>query len=247
NSTISKQVEGICLYDTTSLWINIDSLFPTPLNYYWSTGETTDTILVNPNIDTEYTLYYSDSKCGNIGVDSEVIKVDTEPPPIAFAGYDSVVCIFDSIMLEGEGGIDFLWNNPLTLDNPNISNPYANPDSTTSYVLTVFNEYCFGTDTVEIIVDLCLEELPFSIPQIITPNGDGANDNWQIENIDYFTESSLVIYNRWWNKVYEANPYLNDWQGQSLRDADLPDGTYYYILDIGNGLLPYKGYVIIHR
>ncbi|MCK4922737.1 MAG: PKD domain-containing protein, partial [Bacteroidales bacterium] len=50
NSTISKQVEGICLYDTTSLWINIDSLFPTPLNYYWSTGETTDTILVNPNI-----------------------------------------------------------------------------------------------------------------------------------------------------------------------------------------------------
>ncbi|MFP4489530.1 MAG: MBG domain-containing protein, partial [Bacteroidales bacterium] len=88
-------------------------------------------------------------------------------------------------------------------------------------------------------------------PEAFSPNGDGYNDHFIIEGLENYPDNSLFIYNRWGNKVFQATPYKNDWDGQSsvamTFGKDLPSGTYYYILDLGDGSDIIKGYVYIQK
>lgn len=83
------------------------------------------------------------------------------------------------------------------------------------------------------------EEIP--VANGITPNGDGLNDALVFDDLinepEKFKNNEIVIFNRWGDIVYEAKPYLNDWQGTNMDGGELPHGTYYYILrlDIANG------------
>jgi len=73
-----------------------------------------------------------------------------------------------------------------------------------------------------------------TVPNAITPNGDGLNDQLLIDELIFdaadFPSSELIIFNRWGDVVFSASPYNNDWSGQSTGGADLPEGTYYYVL-----------------
>ncbi len=77
--------------------------------------------------------------------------------------------------------------------------------------------------------DLVIAEPTFGcglfIPNIFTPNGDGANDLLVIRNLP--ANSQLVITNRWGKEVYSATDYKNDWTG-----GDTSDGVYYYRLSV---------------
>jgi gliding motility-associated-like protein len=96
----------------------------------------------------------------------------------------------------------------------------------------------------------------FFIPQAFSPNGDGINDFFEIVGIQNYPNNELKIVNRWGSKVYEAKGYQNDWDGTnqfglSISDKELPVGTYFYILDLGDDV-PIddrykKGYVYISR
>ncbi len=72
------------------------------------------------------------------------------------------------------------------------------------------------------------------VPNGITPNGDGLNDELVFDvllnNPDEFPNNELIIFNRWGDIVFRAKPYLNDWQGTNNAGQPLPHGTYYYIL-----------------
>jgi gliding motility-associated-like protein len=73
------------------------------------------------------------------------------------------------------------------------------------------------------------------IPEGLSLNGDGINDYWIIPNIDQYPDNEVVIYNRWGNVVYQAQPYRNDWSGESnqaglMGKNLLPEGTYFYIV-----------------
>jgi gliding motility-associated-like protein len=77
----------------------------------------------------------------------------------------------------------------------------------------------------------------FYIPSGITPNGDGINDRFQIPALNsnplLLDNSELIIQNRWGQKVYQAHPYQNDWEGTNQNGAPLPAGTYFYSLRFG--------------
>ncbi len=68
------------------------------------------------------------------------------------------------------------------------------------------------------------------IPNAITPNGDGKNDALRIDGLEQYPNNELLIFNRWGDILYKAKPYHNDWQGVNQSGADLPEGTYYYVL-----------------
>ncbi|MEQ1584819.1 MAG: gliding motility-associated C-terminal domain-containing protein [Cyclobacteriaceae bacterium] len=76
------------------------------------------------------------------------------------------------------------------------------------------------------------------IPNIFTPNGDGANDLLVIRNLP--TNSQLIITNRWGKEVFSAADYKNDWTG-----GETSDGIYYYTLSADGQA--YKGWIEILR
>lgn len=87
-------------------------------------------------------------------------------------------------------------------------------------------------------------------PNIITPNGDGINDNFIVpcllNGADY-PNSQLLIFNRWGDEVYRSPvPYPNDWGG-TFNGSDLPMDTYFYILNLGDGSEPQSGFLLIQR
>lgn len=86
----------------------------------------------------------------------------------------------------------------------------------------------------------------FFIPNTFTPNGDGVNDTWNIKNLNYFANCSVNIFTRWGEKVYSSIGYPVPWDG-TYKGAALPTGTYYYIIDLKNGLTPLSGFVTIVR
>lgn len=66
---------------------------------------------------------------------------------------------------------------------------------------------------------------PFSVPNIMTPNGDGKNDNFVITGL--MNGTKLTVYNRWGDVVYSNSNYNNDWDGKNVKD-----GVYFYVLDL---------------
>jgi gliding motility-associated-like protein/uncharacterized repeat protein (TIGR01451 family) len=92
----------------------------------------------------------------------------------------------------------------------------------------------------------------FFIPEGYSPNDDGINDFFVIRGIDSYPENSIVIFNRWGNKVFEASPYKNTWDGKSTMGLrvggdELPVGTYFYVLDLKNDLAKIKGTIYLNR
>jgi gliding motility-associated-like protein len=108
-----------------------------------------------------------------------------------------------------------------------------------------------GIYTVTITVDGCsTESLPFDVTSVscviqkgISVNNDGLNDTFDLSGFDV---KKLTIFNRLGMKVYTRDNYLNEWGGKSDKGDELPDGTYYYIIDRNNGDTK-TGWIYINR
>ena len=118
----------------------------------------------------------------------------------------------------------------------------------------------FGTDTL--IVSVCdtmaacgsasvyimvTEDNGVHVPEGFSPNGDKINDFFVIPDIFDYPDNKLTIYNRWGNVVFEKAGYDNTWSGTKLNtDVLLPAGTYFYVLNLGNGRSK-NGYLYIRK
>ena len=84
---------------------------------------------------------------------------------------------------------------------------------------------------------------PCSIPKGISPNGDNLNDEL---DLSFYNIEKLDIFNRYGTKVYSKSNYENEWRGQSDNGNELPDGTYYYVIDFTD-LETKTGWIYINR
>jgi gliding motility-associated-like protein len=90
------------------------------------------------------------------------------------------------------------------------------------------------------------------IPSGFSPNGDDVGDTFIIENIERYPNNSLEIFNRWGNVVYQKDSYNNQsaWDGTNeaggvVISELVPEGTYFYILDKGDGSEQWQGFIVI--
>lgn len=95
-------------------------------------------------------------------------------------------------------------------------------------------------------------QVPFAnlfIPEAISPNGDGLNDQFVISGLTAYPESSLTILSRDGVVIYMNGDYQNDWTGipnkGRLSGRAVPSGTYYYILSPGGTKRMIKGFVFV--
>ncbi|WP_040281875.1 T9SS type A sorting domain-containing protein [Psychroserpens damuponensis] len=114
--------------------------------YLWDTGETTATIEVSPTATTTYTVTAFSSNGNESNADSVIVTVNDIP--VANAGNDITICFGNETVLTASGGSTYLWSTGETTQNITV-----NPNSTTTYVVEVFENNCSSTDDVLVIVN----------------------------------------------------------------------------------------------
>jgi gliding motility-associated-like protein len=179
----------------------------------------------------------------------------TVVPPLEVSS-DSIICIGSTLQLNAsylENAV-YAWTGPndfsSNLQSPSIQDADTIQIGTYSLNVTWMNcssELLF----VDVNVIHC-DSLDFFIPEGFSPNKDGINDLFVIRGIQAFPANDFTIYNRWGDKVFEANGYDNTWDGTSsfgfLVGSDLlPVGTYFYILHLNDGSEPFKGTIYLNR
>ena len=95
--------------------------------------------------------------------------------------------------------------------------------------------------TIEIL-DVAENTLP--APLILSPNGDGMNDNWVVQNVHLYSEMKLTIFSSLGQVVYSTLNYQNDWNAM-FRNKPLPRGVYYYVFVASDGKVAYRGTISI--
>ena len=117
------------------------------------------------------------------------------------------------------------------------SNPILLGNSEGVYVVTeIADANCsnLSSETDQIVIKTC----EIVIPTAFTPNGDLTNDFWEIVYLDeVYPENQVLVYDRWGGKIYESqkgNYLANPWDG-TYKGKALPVGSYFYILNPGDG------------
>jgi gliding motility-associated-like protein len=184
---------------------------------------------------------YTNNQCSlNDSAASNALVIT--PTPSINAGVDVTIFTGDSIQLEAIGTIPgvYSWTPAGLLNDANIYNPYASPNSTTEFTVTLTTaDGCRAEDELVIIV-----KEGAGLYSSFTPNGDGINDVWIIENLEEYPTCTVEIFNRWGNQVFSSVGYAVPWDGTYKGEA-LPFGVYYYIIQLHDDAEPLQGTVTI--
>ncbi|MCB8994770.1 MAG: gliding motility-associated C-terminal domain-containing protein [Bacteroidales bacterium] len=210
----------------------------------------------------EYTITWSDSQTGqtayNIGdgkydvviTDLNQCRIDTfgtitQPDKIKLSkevSPPSCPDIADGVIqYQIQGGTT---PYDLSLNGQNV-NELVTDLSIGKYLLVVKdNNQCEYRDTTVMkeVSELCVK-----IPNAISPNGDGVNDTWIIDQIEIYPNVKIEIYNRWGELIYIApKGYSKPWDG-TYKGRELPIDSYYYVIDLKNGRSVITGNITIIR
>ena len=209
----------------------------TPPYYYTWTGNINNDTLMNIGAGY-YSVTVIDSHHCIVSSNATL----TNPLPIVISGNITVVNHIGSIDITVYNGLPpytYLWSNGATTED--ISNLGGGNFTVTVTDITG----CTSSKTFTV-------EIPLQIPNVITPNGDGKNDDFEIIGIHGFNNVSIEIYDRWGNKLFEFKgsgfDYMspnNRWKGE-YNGKDLPMGSYIYIIKLDDNE-PIKGVVSIVR
>ncbi len=115
----------------------------------------------------------------------------------------------------------------------------------------IFDGTCYNTGSFFLRVRNC----PPTIYNYISANEDGVNDSFHIDGLrDIFLNYQLRVYNRWGVLVWTGNNNTEEWRGFATKGFrpmgnELPDGTYYYVLDLNDPDYPnsYTGFLYLTR
>ncbi|MBN2175885.1 MAG: gliding motility-associated C-terminal domain-containing protein [Bacteroidales bacterium] len=291
--SIRIQVEPIVFLDTLIQYkmgcpgenraeaeVSVSGGFP-PYEYTWSQG---DPEFGNPSyalglVDGSLTITVTDTiGCFNRKVYQieayplPDIELYSEPDDTIFIEKPFITFSFENPLYDSLGVDTFQLTSWLWDFDDKVTSIAESPQHTYTSVNTYDVVYkfttfygCEGEDTIQIRV----EPVKLKITSALTPNGDGANDYFEVYREDagseeggegtfksvnvatdpidlneYYLSNKLIVFNRWGKKVFETENYQNDWDG-----GDLVDGVYFYIL-ICDGQYEdktYKGSVMIIR
>ncbi|MDF2432902.1 MAG: hypothetical protein JWP44_2533 [Mucilaginibacter sp.] len=216
------------------------------LYYKWTpaTGLDHDDIpnpVATPLQTTTYAVNVSNNGCND---DTKSITVIVIKNPIANAGGNKVIFEGQSVKLngtiKGDSITSYSWTPATGLDNPALLTPVASPTDDITYTLTVTSRDC-GIATSSAFVRVYKK---ITIPNAFSPNNDGINDYWTIDALVTYPESSIMVFDRYGQRVYQSTGYAKPWDG-TFNGAALPQGTYYYMIDLKNKTAQLSGWILI--
>jgi gliding motility-associated-like protein len=177
------------------------------------------------------------NSCGSaVRQEAKVLVV----PPQVTVSKDITIVEGKPVQLSATGGASYSWTPKTGLSDPEVANPVVRPVETTTYTVTInTKEGCTVVRQVTITVHPRI-----TAANVLTPNGDGFNDNFEIKNIENYPDCQVEIFTRWGEKVFESKGYKEPWNGTKNGNA-LPMAAYYYIIRPNKNDKPISGSVTI--
>ncbi|MEP0984745.1 Ig-like domain-containing protein [Ekhidna sp.] len=216
-----------------------------------------------------YTINDDDGAASNIA--SVFITIDSEDlndPPIANSDTVKVVegaAVTINIAgndLDVDGSLDLTsvtiisapLNGMVTTSGNGFIN-YTHDDSDTmedSFTYTINDDKGATSNIASVIIDI---RPMIDVPDVFTPNDDGVNDTWVIPDIENYPNNVVKVFNRWGNEIITINQYNNTsnvWDSRSdgrlqVGSKRVPDGTYFYLIQLEPQRRPISGFVIVNR
>lgn len=227
-----------------SITLNAVPTIPAGASYLWSNSDNTSSTVVSASGQVIVTVSYSNG-CNA----ADTISITQYDSP--FANYTSnplgttnpgtPVNFTDLSTILSGTIVQWWWYFG---DSTGVGSTVQNPshiygaDGTYSVMLVVqSNNGCLDTIFADYII-----VSDIVVPNIFTPNGDLDNEFLAFKNLHFFPGTSLSIFNRWGNKIYESADYQNNWKGDGQSD-----GVYYFILENEKFENPKAGFFQIAR
>ncbi|MBC8510904.1 MAG: gliding motility-associated C-terminal domain-containing protein, partial [Cryomorphaceae bacterium] len=208
-----------------------------PYTYLWDNGET----LAHANIcpgphwvevtDTFDCIFRED-----FDIDPLLITLD----PAEFiieCNLENLDVIITADAAGGTAPYTYVWPNGNIENSINLG---LNPGN---HTVTVMDYNACTEDTSFTIATISAE----CVPNVFTPNGDNVNDTWNLESTFLYSDSEVRIYGRYGRLLFQSVGYSTPWDGKNENGNDVPEGAYFYSIEIGNGFDAIKGSVIILR
>ncbi len=108
--------------------------------------------------------------------------------------------------------------------NDSIFSPAISGTGTFTLTYTYSDNYgCTNSKTATIKV--IAKNIVLKVPNVFTPNNDGANDAFKVYHEGDFSSFSILIFNRWGNKIYQSKDVNFEWDGKNYSD-----GVYYWVI-----------------
>jgi gliding motility-associated-like protein len=164
---------------------------------------------------------------------SEEFTITIMPPfEITKISKDTTIMYGDTILLTADGNRAhiWVWHPSINIDDYSNKTIKAFPKESTIYSATVFDAYgCKDVAYVE--VKVAYEPKVF-IPTAFSPNGDGLNDVFKIEGIQYERLNSFQVFDRYGTKVFETTNIDRGWDGTYMNGEPASAGVYYYLIEL---------------
>jgi gliding motility-associated-like protein len=187
----------------------------------------------NPNVNIDFetndinTTVYINDYIGTLGlIYSEDVCNDADTTYVQFSRYpwtqifDSLLCSGEIYVMEAVAGTQntsYTWNT-------GESGPAISVTEEGTYIVTVENVCGIYSDEAFVQFIVC----DLDVPNVFTPNGDGANDFFELKEFQGLADFSIVIFNRWGNVVQEYNAANFQWDGRDKSGTELGEGVYFY-------------------
>jgi gliding motility-associated-like protein len=141
-----------------------------------------------------------------------------------------------------DGNFTYQWSPSAGLSSDKVASPVVTVSEDTKYTITVTSDKGCSVSAQTTVHVL---KVPV-IPNAFTPNNDGINDTWDIKYLNAYPNAVVEIFNRYGSRVFQSYGYTSPWNGR-FNGADMPVGTYYYIISPNSGRKPVTGYLTIIR
>lgn len=191
-----------------------------------------------------------DGTCNRALTNSATVVVNPFPNTPTLSPQSDTFCIGEEMIFNVTGGANEIVS--YTVNNGTNQTLNLNAAGTGIISITNPNTVSVEINLVNITNGSCpklinvsadAEVISCDIPKGVSPNGDGLNDTWDLRG---YNVKRVEIFNRYGTKVYSKSNYVDEWHGQSDNSNELPDGTYYYVVEFNDS--PVKtGWVYINR
>jgi gliding motility-associated-like protein len=202
-------------------------------------------IYSNPYIGNVKLKVLTADGCGSA---SDIKSLTIAPAPIVNAGPDIFLKVGENKLINASisnaSNYDFVWSPSIDLNDATILTPITSTKVEREYKIQATDKIngCIGYDSM-----IVKSYSTIYVPNAFTPNADTKNDTWLIPALDAYPNCTVIIYNRYGQKIFESFGYKKPWDG-TFDGKQQPAGAYVYYINTGdNTMKNIQGSVLILR